>query len=67
MALLKIVAWLKREWNLRKLLSSHENAHIAFTLSSQTVMGAFLLLFLGSITNIALKSSIFDKVIYRGQ
>jgi len=38
----------KREWNLRKLLGSHENAHIAFTLSSQAVMGAFLLLFLGS-------------------
>lgn len=43
----------KREWNLRKLLGSHENAHIAFTLSSQTVMGAFLLLFLGNITSIA--------------
>jgi Fe-S-cluster-containing dehydrogenase component/DMSO reductase anchor subunit len=38
----------QRQWNLKKLLSSHENAHIAFTLASQTVMGAFLLLFLGS-------------------
>lgn len=36
-----------RKWNLKKLLSSHENAHIAFTLSTQAVMGAFLLLFLG--------------------
>ncbi len=34
----------KKSWNLKKLLSSHENAHIAFTLSAQTVMGAFLLL-----------------------
>ena len=37
----------KRQWNLKKLLGSHENAHIAFTLSVQTVMGAFLLLVLG--------------------
>ena len=38
----------KREWNLKRLLGSHENAHIAFTLSIQTVMGAFLMLTLGS-------------------
>lgn len=31
----------RREWNLKKLLSSHENAHVAFTLSTQTAMGAF--------------------------
>ncbi len=37
----------QREWNLGKLLGSHENAHIAFTLSVQAVMGAFLLLTLG--------------------
>jgi len=37
----------KRAWNLRKLLGSHENAHIAFTLSMQAVMGAFALLVLG--------------------
>ena len=37
----------QREWNLGKLLGSHENAHIAFTLSVQAVMGAFLLLILG--------------------
>jgi DMSO reductase iron-sulfur subunit len=36
-----------RKWNLKKLLGSHENAHIAFTLSAQTVMGAFALLVLG--------------------
>ena len=41
-----------RQWNLKKLLSSHENAHIVFTLSSQTVMGAFLLLFLGDFTGV---------------
>jgi DMSO reductase iron-sulfur subunit len=38
----------QRQWNWRKLLGSHENAHVAFTLSAQTVMGAFLLLVLGN-------------------
>jgi DMSO reductase iron-sulfur subunit len=38
----------KREWNLRKLLTSHENAHIAFTVCAQTVIGAFLLLMFGA-------------------
>ncbi len=43
----------KREWNLGKLLGSHENAHIAFTLSVQSVMGAFLVLALGAWLNVA--------------
>ncbi len=34
-------------WNLKKLLTSHENAHIAFTLSAQTVIGAFMMIMLG--------------------
>jgi DMSO reductase iron-sulfur subunit len=37
----------KREWNWAKLLGSHENAHIAFTLSAQTVMAAFIILVSG--------------------
>ncbi|NOQ88162.1 MAG: aspartate carbamoyltransferase [Gammaproteobacteria bacterium] len=37
----------KREWSWAKLLGSHENAHIAFTLSAQTVMAAFLILLSG--------------------
>ncbi len=48
----------KREWNLRKLLGSHENAHIAFTLCSQTVMGAFLLLFVGQLAGMTPLSNI---------
>lgn len=38
----------KREWNLGKLLGSHENAHIIFTLTSQSVIGAFMLLMFGA-------------------
>ena len=37
-----------REWNWAKLLGSHENAHIAFTLSAQTVMAMFVILLFGS-------------------
>lgn len=37
----------QRQWNLRKLLGSHENAHIVFTLCAQTVIGAFMLLMFG--------------------
>ncbi len=40
----------KREWNLAKLLGSHESAHVAFTLSIQAVMGAFVMLTLGAWT-----------------
>ena len=34
-------------WSFKDLLTSHENAHIAFTLCTQMVMGAFLLSYFG--------------------
>ncbi len=34
----------KKQWNWRKLLTSHESAHVIFTLSTQAVLGAFLLM-----------------------
>ena len=34
----------KKQWNWRKLLTSHESAHVIFTLSTQAVLGAFILL-----------------------
>jgi len=34
-------------WNLRKLLTSHESAHVIFTLCTQGTLGAFLLILLG--------------------
>ncbi|MDP2835250.1 MAG: DmsC/YnfH family molybdoenzyme membrane anchor subunit [Pseudomonadota bacterium] len=43
----------KREWNLAKLLGSHENAHIVFTLCVQAAMGAFLMLALGAWLGVA--------------
>ncbi len=43
----------QRQWNLKKLLGSHENAHIAFTLSVQSAMGAFLMLVLGGWLNVS--------------
>ncbi len=38
-----------REWNWRKLLTSHESAHVVFTLCTQAVLGAFLLTLLGGL------------------
>jgi Fe-S-cluster-containing dehydrogenase component/DMSO reductase anchor subunit len=42
----------EKKWNLKKLLSSHENAHIAFTLSTQTVIGAFMMYLVGLFFNV---------------
>lgn len=36
-----------KQWNLRKLLTSHECAHVIFTLCTQATVGAFLLMLLG--------------------
>ncbi len=36
-----------KQWNLRKLLTSHESAHVIFTLCTQGTVGAFLLMMLG--------------------
>jgi DMSO reductase iron-sulfur subunit len=36
----------EKHWNLRKLLTSHESAHVIFTLSTQATVGAFMVLVL---------------------
>ena len=54
----------KREWNFKRLLGSHENAHIAFTLSIQTVMGAFLMLTLGSWFGVSPVASFIESSAY---
>ncbi len=38
-----------RQWNLNKLLTTHENAHIIFTLAIQASVGSYLILILGPI------------------
>ena len=48
-------------WNLKKLLSSHENAHIIFTLTSQMVIGAFMLLMFGSAIGVGQIASSFNN------
>ena len=57
----------KREWNWVKLLGSHENAHIAFTLSVQTVMAAFLILLSGywfaPVTNLQASSAMLPALL----
>ena len=46
-------------WGMEKLLASHENAHVMFTLTAQAVMGAFVMLIVGgSLLNV----SVFEEV-----
>jgi DMSO reductase anchor subunit len=39
-------------WNLRKLLTSHESAHVIFTLCTQATVGAFLMLVLAPLSGL---------------
>lgn len=48
-------------WNLKKLLSSHENAHIIFTLTSQMVIGAFMLLMFGADIGVSQIANSFNE------
>lgn len=40
-----------REWNWRRLLTSHESAHVMFTLATQAVLGAFVPTLLGGLAD----------------
>ncbi|MDD5265523.1 MAG: dimethyl sulfoxide reductase anchor subunit [Methylococcales bacterium] len=42
----------QKHWNLRKLLTSHESAHVIFTLCTQATVGAFLLLLAGPLAGL---------------
>ena len=42
----------QKHWNLRKLLTSHESAHVIFTLCTQATVGAFLMLVLGPLSGL---------------
>lgn len=43
----------EKHWNLRKLLTSHESAHVIFTLSTQATVGTFLILILGPLLGLS--------------
>jgi DMSO reductase iron-sulfur subunit len=43
----------ERHWNFRKLLTSHESAHVIFTLCTQATVGAFSMLMLGNWLNVS--------------
>lgn len=42
----------QKHWNLKKLLTSHESAHVIFTLCTQATVGAFAMMMLGNWFNI---------------
>jgi len=52
-----------RQWNWKKLLTSHENSHIVFTVSSQAVMGAFMLLMLGPYLGLSSMTVLKDQAL----
>jgi len=42
----------EKHWNLRQLLTSHESAHVIFTLFTQACVGAVVMLVLGSLVDL---------------
>ncbi|ORU93801.1 MAG: aspartate carbamoyltransferase [Cycloclasticus sp. symbiont of Bathymodiolus heckerae] len=53
-----------KHWNWKKLLTSHESAHVIFTLSAQAVLGAFLLLVLSSILGLEALSAVKESALF---
>ena len=51
----------KKQWHWKKLLLSHESSHTIFTLTTQAVMGAFMMLMLGGWFNIAVVQTILQS------
>ena len=51
-----------RESNWRKLLTSHERAHVMFTLATQAVLGAFLLALIGGLAGGGLEALVTGPV-----
>jgi DMSO reductase iron-sulfur subunit len=52
----------QKKWGMKTLLSSHENAHVIFTLSAQAVMGAFVILtILGSLFGVPVINSLKES------
>jgi len=52
----------QKKWGMKTLLSSHENAHVLFTLSAQAVMGAFVILtILGSLFGVPVINSLKES------
>ncbi|MBL4584304.1 MAG: dimethyl sulfoxide reductase anchor subunit [Pseudomonadales bacterium] len=54
----------ERHWNWEKLLGSHESAHVMFTLGTQAVLGAFLLLVVGGLLDLATIVSITTSMAF---
>lgn len=48
----------EKQWSWQKLLGSHESSHVLFTLSTQTVLGAFLLLTFGAMFGLSSMQSV---------
>ena len=42
----------EKQWNWKTLLLTHESSHVIFTLATQAILGAFLMLTIGHIMNV---------------
>jgi len=54
----------KRQWNWSSLLLTHESSHVIFTLATQAVLGAFLILVLGHLADSQLILAIESSAAY---
>ena len=54
----------KKYWNLKQLLTSHESAHVIFTLCTQATIGAFLILILGPLLGVSALQMIQNSAIH---
>lgn len=51
----------KKHWNWKPLLLAHESSHVMFTLATQAIVGAFVMLVLGSLIGVEAFSTLTDS------
>jgi len=54
----------EKQWNWKALLLTHESSHVIFTLVTQTILGAFLILVLGNMAGIDTMAAIKSSAAY---
>jgi len=55
---------MKKHWNWKPLLLAHESSHVMFTLATQAVVGAFVMLVLGDLMGIEVFSAIVSSSVF---
>jgi len=55
---------MKKHWNWKPLLMAHESSHVMFTLATQAIVGAFVMLVLGDFAGVEVFSAIVASSAY---